>query len=408
MDDRGLYETILGLSKPWYVAEVEVSPREGEVRVRLGLEEGTELRCPECEERVPGYDRSPERRWRHLDTCQYRTVLSARIPRVECPEHGVRTIRVPWAEDRSRFTALFEAMAIRLLRETTVAGLARLMGLSWDEAEGILKRAVERGLARRADEPIRVLGIDETSFQKRHEYVTVVSDLERGRVLWVGDHRRKATLDAFWSELTHERKAAIDEVVMDMWEPYIRSTLSAVPDAASKIVIDRYHVSHLLTDGVDRVRRAEHAALRKEGDHRLSKTRYIWIKGPAKRRLSEDALIDQLSRSGLKVGRAWAIKEAASRLWEYSSRAWAITFFRRWFFWATHSRLPPMIRVAKTMKRYLPWILNFLRNRRTNAPAEALNSKIQELKYRARGYRNRANFRRAILFHCGGLNMNPL
>ena len=280
MDDRGLYETILGLSKPWYVAEVEVSPREGEVRVRLGLEEGTELRCPECEERVPGYDRSPERRWRHLDTCQYRTVLSARIPRVECPEHGVRTIRVPWAEDRSRFTALFEAMAIRLLRETTVAGLARLMGLSWDEAEGILKRAVERGLARRADEPIRVLGIDETSFQKRHEYVTVVSDLERGRVLWVGDHRRKATLDAFWSELTHERKAAIDEVVMDMWEPYIRSTLSAVPDAASKIVIDRYHVSHLLTDGVDRVRRAEHAALRKEGDHRLSKTRYIWIKGP--------------------------------------------------------------------------------------------------------------------------------
>ena len=408
MNDRELYQKILGLEAPWVVAGVEVATEAEEVRVRLELEPGSELRCPECSEPAPGYDRTPERSWRHLDTCQFRTVLSARLPRVRCSEHGVRVIRVPWAEDRSRFTALFEAWAIRVLKETTLAGLARLLDLSWDEAEGILERAVRRGLARREEEPVRFLGIDETSFQKRHEYVTVVSDLERGRVLWVGDHRRQATLNAFWAELSAPARDRIEEVVMDMWEPYIRSTLAALPDAEGKIVIDRYHVAHLLAEAVDRVRRAEQATLRRQGDGRLAGTRYTWLRSRANRRLSEELLIAQLSRSGLKVGRAWALKEAAVRLWEYRSRTWATKYFRRWYFWATHSQLPPVIKAARTMKRYLRWILNFLRHHHTNAAAEALNARIQEIKYRARGYRNRDNFRRAILFHCGGLNMNPL
>lgn len=408
MDDRTLYETILGLGEPWRVVEVEIGMEAEEVVVRLGLDEGVEMECPECGQVAPRYDRAPERRWRHLDTCQYRTVLSARIPRVECAEHGVRQVRVPWAEDRSRFTALFEAMAIRILKETTVSGLARVMGLTWDEAEGILERAVERGLARRADEPLRFVGIDETSFQKRHEYVTIVADLERDRVVWVGDHRRRSTLDGFWDELSEAAREPIEEVVMDMWQPYIQSTVAALPDGSNKIVIDRFHVAQLLTRAVDRTRRAEHRVLTAEGDERLKKTRYLWIKGRGKRRVSEELLIDQLRRSGLKVGRAWALKEAIGKLWTYRSRTWAIKFFRRWYAWAIRSRLPEMIRTARTMKRYLPWILNYLRFRHTNALTEGLNAKIQEIKYRARDYRNRANFRRAILFHCGHLHMDPL
>ena len=195
---------------------------------------------------------------------------------------------------------------------------------------------------------------------------------------------------------------------MDMWEPYIRATLDAVPDAESKIVIDRYHVAHLLTDGVDRVRRAEHTVLRSRGDTRLTGTRFIWIKGPAKRRRSDELRIHQLRRAGLKVGRAWALKEAATQLWTYLYRGWALKYFKHWYYWATHSQLKPMIRVAKTMKRYLPWILNYLRSRTTNAGAEAINAKIQEVKFRARGFRNPDNFRRAILFYCGRLDMNPL
>jgi transposase len=322
-------------------------------------------------------------------------------------EHGVRQLRVPWAEGQSRFTALFEAVAIRFLRETTLSGLGELMGLSWDEAEGILKRAVARGQKRRDREPLRFVGVDETSFQKRHEYVTVVADLERDRVVWVGDHRRQGTLETYWEGLTAEQRREVEEVVMDMWDPYIAATEARVPEGESKIVFDRYHVVQHLNRAVDQVRRQENRRLREADDERLKGTKYLWLKG-RKRRTRKDLLaIRQLSRSGLKVGRAWAIKEAALKLWHYRSATWAAKYFRQWYYWATHSRLPAMIRVAKMMKKYIAGILAYLRHRHTNALTEALNAKIQEIKYRARGYRSRDNFRRAILFHCGDLEMNP-
>lgn len=165
-------------------------------------------------------------------------------------------------------------------------------------------------------------------------------------------------------------------------------------------------VQHL-NRAVDEVRRAEQRRLKAQGDERLKGTRYLWLKGSARRSQEEERWIQELFRSGLQVGRAWALKEAAGKLWEYTSPAWARKYFRRWYFWATHSRLPAVVRVAKTMKRYLEGILAYLRHRHTNALTEALNAKIQEIKYRARGYPNRHSFRRAILFHCGGLDMNP-
>lgn len=406
MDDRRLYETILGLSAPWSVASVGVSTESERIEVRLDLSPDARLVCPECGEPAPRYDRSVERRWRHLDTCQYQTILVARVPRVECAEHGVRQIAVSWAEDRSRFTALFEALAIRLLRETTVSGLAAIMGLSWDEAAGIQRRVVARGLARRASEPMTVIGVDETSFAKRHEYVTVVADLERARVHWVGDHRRRHTLTEFWSTVPPEERASVEAVVMDMWEPYIAATKAALPAGEEKIVFDRYHVMQGLHFAVDQVRRAEQRALRARGDTRLTGTRYLWLKGPGRRTPDDEVAIAELRKAGLKVGRAWAIKEAISRLWGYRSLAWAKKYFARWYFWATHSQLPP-VRAAKTMKRHLSGILAYLKHPYTNALTEALNAKIQLIKYRARGYRNRANFTLAILFHCGKLDMDP-
>lgn len=407
MDDRRLYQTILGLTEPWFVSEVEVHPEAEEILVHLALPSGARLACPECGAASAGYDRSVERRWRHLDTCQYQTLLTARVPRVRCAEHGVKQIAVPWAEDRSRFTALFEALAIRLLKETTVSGLAAIMGLSWDEASGILQRVVARGLSRRAADPARFVGVDETSFAKRHEYVTVVADLERNAVLWVGDHRRRTTLAAYWETLSERDRAAIEEVVMDMWDPYIAATRAALPDGTERIVFDRFHVVQHLNQAVDRVRRTEQQGLRKRGDTRLKGTRYLWLRGRHRRSRADRLAIKELTAAGLKVGRAWVIKEAALKLWEYTSPTWALKYFRKWYFWATHSRLPAVIRVAKMMKRYLPGILAFLRHRTTNALTESLNAQIQEIKYRARGYRNRDNFRRAILFHCGKLDLNP-
>ncbi len=389
MDDRQLYQTILGLQEPWFVDRVDLDAEQQEVRVTLELREGTPLVCPECGATSPGYDRSEERRWRHLDSCQFRTVLCARIPRVECGTHGVRQIHVPWAEERSRFTALFEALAIRVLQETTLAGGAALLRLSWDEVYGILHRAVHRGLARRQLEGVRIVGVDETSFQKRHEYVTVTVDLERDRVLWVGDGRSQPTLEGYWRALPLEQQAAVEAVVMDMWEPYVAATREALLGGTSKIVIDRYHVMWHLNQAVDEVRRSENRALVAQGDRQLKGTRYAWLLGPERRSAALEEQLQGMRRRGLKVARAWAIKEAARALWTCAGLDEALATFRRWYFWATHSQLPAIVQAAKTLKRWLWGILRYHLYRFTNAMTEGVNSKIQQIKYRARGYRNR-------------------
>ncbi len=412
MEDRALYETILGLTAPWYVSRVEVRPKEEEVWVWVEPSADTEFLCPECGAASTGYDRSEERRWRHLDTCQFQTILVSRVPRVRCETHGVRQVKVPWAEQRGRFTLLFEAWAIRLLEETTVLGTAELLGISWHEASGIFRRAVSRGLLRRKDEPLRVVGIDETSFQKRHDYVTVVADLERDRVLWVGEARRQATLEEYWRSRPESELKELDAIVMDMWDPYIAATRESVPEGMSKIVFDRFHVMQHLNRAVDDVRRAEQRELRKRGEdtrlQRLAGTRYLWLRGAKKRSDSDRELIASMRRAGYKVGRAWGIKEAAAELWTAATKSAALQLFSEWYAWVIRSRLAPMKKAAKTLKYYLAGILAYAEKPYTNAMTEGLNSKIQEIKYRARGYRNRENFRLAILFHCGKLNMSPL
>ena len=342
---------------------------------------------------------------------QYRTILISQVPRVNCSEHGVRQVRVPWSEERSRFTALFEIWAIRLLRETTVAGVAELLGLSWDEVAHIQRRAVARGLSRRSTEPVHVIGVDETSFQKRHEYVTVVTDLEGNRVLWVGDHRRESTLRQFWESRSREEQRSIRAVVMDMWDPYIAATRDCLPNGLSKIVFDRFHVAAHLSAAVSDVRKAEQRELRRAGEDeraaQLKGRRFTLVRGKAKRTEEEELFLAALRKAGFKVGRAWAIKEAATEIWHCSTAREALAVFRKWYGWAMRSRLQPIKRAARMMKRYLYGILKYTRHPFTNAGTEGMNSKIQLIKHRARGYRNRENFRIAILFHCGGLDLNP-
>jgi transposase len=407
MRDHELYATILGLAAPWTVERVEVDVAGGAVHVWLTRAEGAPAQCPECQVACPVYDHR-EREWRHLDTCQLQTRLHARVPRVDCPAHGVGQSPVPWATPRSKFTLLFERLVIDWLREAAVTAVARQMHLSWDAVWGIERRAVARGLARRGTLHLRYLGVDEKSFQRRYEFVTVVSDLEEGRVLFVADDRKQESLEAFWAMgLTDQQRAEITAIAMDMWAPYVQATRARIPDADAKIVFDRFHCAKHLNEAVDRVRRAEQRELRAQGDTRLTGTKYTWLRNP--RHFDPKAWREfaALRASTLKVARAWALKESAANLWEYTYVGAARTFFRRWYFWATHSRLAPMIEKARMLKTHLANVLTYLKHRITNATAEGLNSKIQWIRYTARGFRNRENFKTAIYFHCGKLDLYP-
>lgn len=407
MDDKTLYAQLLGLTAPWGVEVVELKLAEGAVHIRVALPPKERWVCPECLQRAPIHDHR-DRTWRHLDTFQYRTLLHARVPRLDCPTHGIKQLSVPWAEDGSRFTALFEALAIDWLKQASISAVAKQLRLSWDEAACIQERAVARGLARRELEPIRTVGIDETAFQRRHEYVTIVRDFERGKVLWVGNDRKRETLDAYWKTLAPEQLAGIEAVTMDMWEPYIGSVRANVPGADEKIVYDRFHIAKHANDAVDKVRRRENRELLARGENWLVRTKYDWLRNPDSFSLGGWRKFLRLTRrSCLRTAKAWAMKEEMNRLWDYVSVSAAERHFENWCRWVMESSIEPMKKVARMMQRHWGGIRTYFKLPITNAASESGNSGIQQIKRRACGFRNRARFRIAIFFHHGGLDLYP-
>jgi transposase len=409
MDDRTLYATILGIAAPWEVARVELDDAAKAVHVWLAEQGGTPFTCPECQAISPLHDHV-ERSWRHLDTCQYETRLHAKVPRVHCAEHGVKTVPVPWAAAHSRFTMLFERLAIAWLKEATPAAVARRLGLTWEEANGIVERAVRRGLARRASIAGRYLGIDEHSYLKHFQFVTMVVNLEEQTVLHVADDRTAETLAGYFEGLSIEDRLAIEAIAMDMWDPYRKTVRDYVPDGDSKIVFDRFHVMRHVIEAMDQVRRRENRVLRQRGDKRLTGTKFLWLKthvGGSDFTAASRRQFRRLRKSTLKSARAWAMKDAFRHIWDYRSIPAARAFFERWQAWAIRSRLKPMIHVAGIIRRHLENILNYLNHRITNAVTEGLNAKIQWIKYSSRGFRDRERFKAAIYFHCGGLDLDP-
>ena len=183
MQDKELYQHLLGLSSPWSVVSVSLNAEAEEIVVQVDHPRGTKFCCPECQRELPCYDHAEKRHWRHLDSCQFKTIVAAQIPRVNCPEHGVRNVQVPWAAKHSRFTILFERFAIDVLLATqTVAGAMSILRTTWDQTWQIVLRAVARGQQRKQPLPIPRLGIDEKAFAKGHSYLTLLVDLDRSTV----------------------------------------------------------------------------------------------------------------------------------------------------------------------------------------------------------------------------------
>jgi transposase len=401
------YRLLLGIDLPWQVAEVKLELAEKRVKICLVWQEGQKAPCPVCGRECALYDLAPERTWRHLDTMQFETILRARTPRVECPSDGVKTIPVPWAEPGGRFSRLFERFAVDvLLCARSVKQAAGLMGLSWDEVDHILRRAVQRGLSRREMESLSHVGIDEKSFRSGQSYISLLTDLKKSRVLDVVEGRTQEAAEALWDTLSAEQRAQIEAVAVDMWEPFLNASQAKVPQA--ELVHDKFHVSGHLNEAVDQVRRAEHKELMAAGDETLKGSRQLWLYNPTHFSEEQAASFAALRDSGLKVARAWAAKELFSRLWTYRYEGAARRFFRDWFGWVSRSRLKPLVKVARMLKTHLENILTYLRHPITNAVTEGLNSKIQMIKSNARGFRSFDNYRTRILFFCGKLNLYPL
>jgi transposase len=408
VQDTKLFETILGIATPWRISRVALDTT-GE-RVDLWAEhEDMRWPCPECQQELSCRDHAEERVWRHLDTCQYQTFLHARVPRIDCPTHGVRQVRVPWAEARSRFTMLMERLIIDLIQQcSTVIGACRIARITSDEAWGVMSRGVAPGRARKVAQPIPYIGVDEKAFRKGHRYHTIVCDLERSTVEFVAEDRKTESLGAYYQQLTDEQRTGLKAVAMDMWAPYISATRHGLPDGDQRIVFDRFHIMREMTKAVDTVRKQEHRSfLYTSGVSPLTGTKYLWLFSAERRPERHAESFAILQALNLKVGRAWAIKEALRTLWTYRQAPAVTRFFSQWYAWAVRSRLDPVKKVAGMLKRHLDGVLRFAKYPITNGVAEGLNSKIMSIKRKAGGFRNPQNFTTAIYFHCGGLDLYP-
>ena len=400
------YEQLLGLSGAWKVSAVTLDLAAKRVEVEIGYDLSQAMECPECGGECPYYDHREMREWRHLDTMQFETILRCEVPRSNCPEHGVKTLRVPWAGKGSRFTLLFESFAIDVLQAcSSVKAAAELMGMNWQQINQIKQRAVARGLERRQAVPVEHMGIDEKSFRRGHNYISILTDLNRSRVLDVAEGRDEAACDRLFKGLSEEQLKEVKAIAMDMWRAYIKAAESHLPDA--DIVHDRFHISQHLNQAIDKVRRQEHKILSSQKDDTLKKSKYLWLTGFDN--LSEEMQVrfNELQSLGLKVGRAYAFKETFDHFWDYRYPVCARKFFKKWYGWARRSKLEPVKRVAKMIHDHFENIITYLKHRISNAATEGFNGVIQSIKANARGFRNFENYRVAILFQCGKLDLKP-
>jgi transposase len=405
--DIDLYQQLLGLASPWNVARVELDVKARRVRVFAEHAKDGRFNCPECGAVCPLHDHDEERSWRHLDSCQFETHLVARVPRVRCDTHGTRQASVPWSQPRSRFTLLFERFAIDVLSATDVLNASKILGISWDQAHHIMERAVERGLACRSLDSVEHIGVDEKSIAKRHKYTTMLHDLDRGVVLEVSQGRSKESLQTCLKSVPTSTLENVKAFAMDMWQPYFDTLCASVTDAASKIVFDRFHIVAHMNKALDLVRRAENRKLLSAGDDRLVGTKYDFLKGAE--RIDEDTRqwFVRMKNAGFKTARTWSIKELLRGLWDCPSKRQAMRWWKSWHASAVRSRITPVINVARMIKSHLPNVMTYFDHRITNAGSESNNSVVRMLQKRAFGYRSFDNFRTAVLFRCGGLNLYP-
>ena len=381
MRDIAFFSRLLTLEKPWRVERVSLDTQERSIDVQLVHRRNASFSCPECGRRAPLYDHAPSRSWRHLDHGDCLTWLHAQIPRVDCPVHGIRRGHVPWALPGARFTTAFERHAIDVLLEADILGSTRLLRISWDEAWRIMERAVERGLRAKPRRIIAHLGVDEKAVAKRHRYVTLVCDLDRGTVEYVADDRKRSSLDAYYQSLSEEQLVGIEAVAMDMWEPFIASTAVVCPRRSSEDRIRPipYHEAH---DRRGRSSAEGGAPPVASGGGRDAQEDQVPVVvfGGELARVGAGEVRCAKSSLHLKTGRAWAIKESLRDLWHYRRKGWGLRHWRPGTSGRRTRALKPVVKVARMIRAHLANVLTYFDHRITNATSEGLNSKIQTVK----------------------------
>lgn len=408
MEIKQLFTMALGLSNSgWYIDKIDANEKQQSVVIELKYQKNAKLICPECGTNNNGhiYDHS-ERQWRHKDFYEFETILKANIPRVHCKKCGkVSMINVPWADKMMRITFGFERILVNSCVLMPISDVCKLHRVSYYTVVNALERKINQLRSEKNYEDISVLGFDEIAMRKGFEYLTIVYDLIKSEVIWIGNDRSYNTIKQFVAWFGEDRFRSVSNICCDMWDPYIKGITEY--HESTKIVFDKFHIKKHLNDAVDRVRKIENKELLSCGNNDLKNTKYIWLKNPVNLSYNQMLTFKELRKKNYKMIKAYEYKELFNHFWTYSNKKCAEKFFTDWHNSVMHSDLSPMVRVAKMLKRYFYGVISYVANPITNARSEGINTKIRVFTRRAFGYKTFRMLSNIIFLGCGGLKLDP-
>ncbi|WP_287797608.1 ISL3 family transposase [Idiomarina sp.] len=387
MQEQVLFAAALGLQLPWYVSNLNFSLKNKKLDIEIDFERGSEFPCSCCGELSKAYDTNKQS-WRHMDFFQHQAHLHGRVPRVNCPHGcGIKQIDVPWARSGSGFTLLFEGLILTYCKEIPVYKVGELMGEHDTRLWRVLHHYVDAARALEDYSQVTEIGMDETASRRGHTYVSFFYDLDKKKLLFGTSGKDKATVKAFQADfIAHGgNPAEVTQACSDMSPAFISGIEEYLPNA--DITFDKFHIVKIINEGVDAARREE------VGDNAVLKnTRYLWLKNEINLTDKQKSTIENVSKLNLKITRAYQIRLNFQELFSQPDRASGEAFLNKWYFWATHSRLEPMIKAARTIKAHWDGVLNWFDSHLTTGFIEGMNGLIQAAKSRARGYRSDRNF----------------
>ncbi len=403
---KELFQMALNVTEPWYIKDLEFDSEAKRLDIYLDFKKGSTFSYTTEEEKelvgLKAYD-TKEKTWRHLNFFEHECYLHARVPRVKLPDGKVKLTTTPWEGLSNGFTLLFEALLMQLVSAMPVKKVADIAKVSDDKLWDMIDRYIEETRVYEEFSDVTAIGLDETSRAKGHEYITLFVDLEQRRTVYITTGKDSTTIKDFAEDLeAHNGSAAsISDVSCDMSPAFTKGVREHLPEA--KITYDKFHIIKLINEAVDKVRRSEAVEMKI-----LKGTRYVFLKNASSLTQKQTATLEQctLSNMNLKTVRAYNIKVAFQEIYGAKTKEEFVTYLNKWYFWATHSRLEPIIKVARTIKRHWDGVVNYHQSNINNGILEGLNSVIQAAKSKARGYKTFRNYKNIVYLLTGKLDFS--
>ncbi len=402
MDKQQIFEAALGITSPWYIEGIDFNPEMKRLNIHINFKRGTTFPSadPAFEGEYKAFD-TKQKSWRHLGFFEHDCYLHCRTPRIKPKPGKIELISPPWMGKCPGFTLLFEAFVMQLCTYIPVLNVSELISENDGKIWRMIEKYVENARSHEDFSEVKTVGMDETSRAKHHKYVTLFVDLEKNRTTFVTEGKGHETVKDFAQDLKSHNgdPLKIKDVSCDMSPAFIKGVGETLPNA--KITFDKFHVMKLLNQAVDEVRRQEAVS-----QPLLLRTKYIFLKNNENLTVKEREKLQQISLPSLnlKSMRALKIRESFQDIYNAQNEEEFSILLNKWYFWATHSRLEPIIKVARTIKSHWDGIIEWKRSQINNGVLEGLNSVVQAAKAKARGFRTAKYFKLIIYLITGDLN----